>query len=194
VLAAVFVVVSAAIVVAAVRFRAREEAPDRGADRRASHRGRELAIAVAILAIVGVLLGATFRTESRVDRVARRAGVVVDVTAYRWGWHFAYGGTTIETAAGPFAEPHLIVPVHTTVRVNVTSRDVIHAFWVPAERFKRDAFPNRVSSFDLSFPTLGDRAGRCAEYCGLHHADMGFVVRVVSAADFRRFLAGGTGR
>jgi cytochrome c oxidase subunit 2 len=194
VLGTVFVVVSGAIVLAVIRFRARGPAPDRGPDRRPARWGREGAIAVAIVAIVAVLLGATFRTESRVDEVARRPGVVVDVTAYRWGWRFAYRGTRVATAAGPFTRPVLVVPVSTTIRVNVTSRDVIHAFWVPAERFKRDAFPNRVSSFDLAFPTLGDRAGRCAEYCGLHHADMGFVVRVVSRTDFRHLLAAGAAR
>jgi cytochrome c oxidase subunit II len=64
-----------------------------------------------------------------------------------------------------------------TIRFRMISRDVIHSFWIPSTRFKRDAFPERWTEFDLTFPKPGRYIGRCAEFCGLQHAGMSFVVK-----------------
>ena len=64
-------------------------------------------------------------------------------------------------------------PRGTTVEVMLRTRDVVHAFWIPDLRFKRDAWPRKVARFDLRFPA-GRPAGvgHCAQYCGLNHSDM----------------------
>jgi cytochrome c oxidase subunit 2 len=80
------------------------------------------------------------------------------------------------------------VPSDTTVRFTLTSRDVIHSFWVPAVRFKRDAFPKRTTTFDLVFDQPGFHPGYCAEYCGLQHGAMHFSVNVLAPADFSAWV------
>ena len=67
---------------------------------------------------------------------------------------------------------------------------MIHSFWIPYVRFKRDAFPRRTTSFVLSFPGVGyHTAGRCAEYCGLKHDQMIFTVEVMSRNDFNAWVS-----
>ncbi len=85
-------------------------------------------------------------------------------------------------------EPTLTVPTDTTVRFTLRSNDVIHAFWVPDVRFKRDAFPNRTTEFDLRFDEAGRHEGICAEFCGLDHTIMRFEVDALPPSDFARWL------
>jgi cytochrome c oxidase subunit II len=148
----------------------------------------ESAYAVLLTAVAIVLVSLTFRTEDKVDAVASTGGVRVDVVAFQWQWRFSYpkyGKVVLGTAEH---EPILVLPVRTLVRFDGVARDVIHSFWIPAARFKRDEFPKRHSRWDLSFERTGTFIGRCAEFCGLHHADMDFYVRVVPMDEFRRWV------
>jgi cytochrome c oxidase subunit 2 len=122
--------------------------------------------------------------------VTKHPQVRIEITAFQWQWRFHYAGTKVTVIGGPDSEPVLTVPAGEVVRFTGTSDDVIHSFWVPDERFKRDLFPNRTTTFDLVFDHLGTHPGHCAEFCGLRHADMNFRVRVLSPADFRAWLAG----
>ncbi len=92
----------------------------------------------------------------------------------------------IEGVEGEY--PTLTVPTDTTVRFTLRSNDVIHAFWVPDVRFKRDAFPNRTTEFDLRFDETGRHEGICAEFCGLDHTIMRFEVDALPPAEFARWL------
>jgi cytochrome c oxidase subunit 2 len=85
--------------------------------------------------------------------------------------------------------PTLTVPSDTTVRFTLRSNDVIHAFWIPYARFKRDAFPNRTTEFDLTFDDPGVHEGICAEFCGLDHTIMRFDVDVLSPDEFDGWLS-----
>jgi cytochrome c oxidase subunit 2 len=139
------------------------------------------------LAIVAVaLVAATFRTEDRVDPVRPNPGLRVAITGFQWQWRFDYpnGRSVLGTRD---RLPVLVVPVNTLIRFTATSQDVIHSFWIPDVRFKRDAFPNRTTTFDLVFDHEGDLLGHCAEFCGLRHTNMDFIVRVVGAGAFRRW-------
>jgi cytochrome c oxidase subunit 2 len=84
----------------------------------------------------------------------------------------------------------LVVPANTEIRFRMTSIDVIHSFWIPYLRFKRDAFPGRATEFDLSFERPGAHVdGVCAEFCGLKHDQMVFDVQVMSRAAFQTWAA-----
>lgn len=133
----------------------------------------------------------------------------VYVTAYQWGWDFTYpdGGSTIETETiAAAASPVLGFPVGTPVQMIMTSRDVIHSFYVPAFRVKRDIFPNRYTTlwfestdeithvFDETdkalVPVDPDRPGYylfCAEYCGDQHSQMAGRIAILSQADYVRW-------
>jgi cytochrome c oxidase subunit 2 len=134
----------------------------------------ELAFALLLVAIAAVLITKTFRAESRIDAVAA-TGDTVEVVAFQWGWTFRHDGRTV--TGDDLHNPTLEVKAGRTIRFRMISRDVIHSFWIPSERFKRDAFPQRWTEFDLTFDKPGAYVGRCAEFCGLQHAGMGFTVK-----------------
>ena len=82
-----------------------------------------------------------------------------------------------------------MLPVGETTRLNVTSVDVDHSFWVPDFLFKRDAIPGLRNVFAWTPTTIGTFRGECGEFCGLDHAVMSFSVKVVSADDFSRWVS-----
>jgi cytochrome c oxidase subunit II len=184
-LIAVAAIVFALVVFAVVRYRRRGDEHPRGKDRRTV---LESVYALVLTAVAVTLVTLTFRTEDKIDPVAARPGLRVDILAFQWQWRFGYpqyGKTVLGTNA---REPTLVLPVRTVVEFVGISRDVIHSFWVPAARFKRDEFPKRHTRFDLTFERVGTYLGRCAEFCGLRHTDMGFVVKVVTRAEFQRWV------
>ena len=105
----------------------------------------------------------------------------VYVQGKKWMWKFAYPG-------GPSSIDALRVPAGRPVRLLITSRDVIHSFYVPALRVKQDALPGRYTQTWFR----ADRPGRyeifCAEYCGLSHSGMLGELVVMPAADFDAWL------
>jgi len=76
------------------------------------------------------------------------------------------------------------------VQIHLTTRDVVHAFWLPGLRFKADAWPGTTRTFDLTFPEGGTYAGHCAQFCGLKHSDMVFSALALSPTAFRAWAAG----
>jgi len=155
----------------------------------------EIAWTIVPLIIVAALFVYTYRAEARVDAVSAHPAVVVAVRAYRWGWNFAYAGGPIVggASAGPTSgggpdnavpPPQLVLPVGETTRIELTSDDVTHGFWVPDFLFKRDAIPGMINTFDLRPDKLGTYLGRCSQFCGYDHALMTFTVRVVTPQAF----------
>ncbi|MBE1874886.1 cytochrome c oxidase subunit II [Myceligenerans pegani] len=101
---------------------------------------------------------------------ASRAPVVVEVDGRQFWWEVRYPEHDVETAN----EIH--IPTGQDVRVELTSDDVIHSFWVPQLAGKVDLVPGRTNVVTLHADEPGTYWGRCAEYCGLQHAWMRFVV------------------
>ena len=146
--------------------------------------------AAVLIAIVALLVTLTFNAQDKISAKVTRPGLQVNVTAAKWNWRFDYPAQHISQIGGDSTPTSLVVPTGTDVRFNLTSIDVIHSFWVPYVRFKRDAFPRRTTSFVLSFPGVGyHTAGRCAEYCGLKHDQMIFTVEVMSRNDFNAWVS-----
>jgi cytochrome c oxidase subunit II len=148
----------------------------------------EILYAAMLAGIVGLLVWKTFTTEDKVDALAATPGLQVQVTAFQWGWRFTYPQAGVTVVGDQNEPPTAAVPTGTTVQFTVQSRDVIHAFWVPELRFKKDAFPKFANAFDLAFQRAGSYVGRCAEFCGLEHADMSFVLEAMSPDEFRAWL------
>ena len=183
----VFAVVALGCLFLLLRFRAgRRGSPSRGEE----PGWLPFAYGGVLAAIIVVLLVLTFSAQDRISARADRPGLRVDVTAAKWNWRFDYPAQGISQIGGDTRPTLLVVPSDTDVRFRMTSIDVIHSFWIPHVRFKRDAFPKRYTEFDLSFSGTGfHTAGRCAEFCGLKHDQMTFNVEVMSPADFRAWVA-----
>ncbi|HXS43214.1 MAG TPA: cbb3-type cytochrome c oxidase subunit I [Solirubrobacteraceae bacterium] len=145
-----FVIVLGWVAFALVRYRAR---PDRGPSPTEDHFVREGVIAATVAGIVVVLLVVTLRANGDITRVRARPAWRVEVTAYKWGRQFRYPalpGVVDRTIEGR-GPPVMHVPANATVQVTLHTLDVTHAFWVPAVRFKRDAWPGTRYVFDLKF-------------------------------------------
>jgi cytochrome c oxidase subunit II len=183
--------VTAAILVAAIRFRRRTDAWP--AQPRTAPRLEAAWLCVIALMVAGLLFE-TFRTENRVDALAASPALRVQATAFQWQWRFSYTGTgVVQTGANAgSARPRfatLVVPAGQPVEFDLRAADVLHAFFIPAMRFKRYAFPGSDNRFVLTFPKPGTMLGECSQFCGWDHAEMRFTVRVLPPAGFRRWLA-----
>jgi cytochrome c oxidase subunit 2 len=144
------------------------------------------------IVIVAVLFALTLRTDHQVTAVDPSPAATIHVEAFRWGWRFTYEGVGTTAVSAPGAPPpEMVIPAGRPVHILLTAprNDVIHAFYVPDFLFKRDAIPGHPTDFDLTATREGTYDGTCAEYCGLNHAFMPFVVRVVSEAEFGTWLS-----
>jgi cytochrome c oxidase subunit 2 len=108
----------------------------------------------------------------------------IEVSAERWGWAFHY-----PDHGGKWTKGVLHIPAGTPVDIVVTSRDVIHSFWIPRLAGKIDAIPGRVNVLRLQADAPGRYEGTCAEFCGVGHTSMRFEVVAHPAADFPAALA-----
>lgn len=162
----------------------------------------ELGYVVVLGLVVGGLVFGSFRWNAELNNGEGPASAAVitpatriNVTAYRWCWDFGYQAASVHVTGqctmGDF--PTVVVPAGQPVEFQITSRDVVHSFWLPDFAIKRDAWPDHVNTLRMVFPHEGRWRGRCSEYCGTHHATMDFFVRVVSPAQYQQFLhSGGT--
>lgn len=109
----------------------------------------------------------------------------VKVISSQWTWLFEYPDLGIRSR-------ELYLPVDRQVLLRLTSRDVIHSFWVPEFRIKQDALPgdNLVKEMRITPNRIGSYTVMCAEMCGGAHADMVAPVHVVNQADFEKWSSG----
>jgi cytochrome c oxidase subunit 2 len=111
-----------------------------------------------------------------------RDAMDVYVQAKKWMWEFAYPG-------GPNSTDVLRVPAGRPVRLLLTSRDVIHSFFVPAFRLKQDVLPGRYTQTWFLAASPGRHQIFCAEYCGVGHSAMLGEVVVMKAEEFDAWIA-----
>jgi cytochrome c oxidase subunit II len=145
-------------------------------------------VVVPLLIVIGLFV-ATYVTVRALERTDE-PDLVVDVTGFQWQWRFDYPDHGVVVIGTERSEPELVLPSDSTVRFRLTSIDVIHSFWIPGFRYKRDLWPGKVQEFDVEIGSrTGTYDGACAEFCGLDHASMRFAVRVVAPADFETWAA-----
>jgi cytochrome c oxidase subunit 2 len=111
----------------------------------------------------------------------------IEVSSQQFAWSFTY--PDIEVAGGkPLTSGELVLPIDQTVRFEITSKDVIHSFWVPQWRMKQDAVPGITTRTTVEPTKLGTFPVICTELCGLGHATMRSQARVLSEADFQAWV------
>lgn len=152
-----------------------------------------IALPALLLAIIAVPTVSTVIALDKTDD----AECVVNVTGQQWWWEYDYPVASDGTICGftPNAEAapivtsgQLVIPVDTTVIMRMTSRDVIHSFWVPKLNGKRDVVPGRVHAWRMEASRPGIFAGQCAEFCGLSHANMRMEVVALNPDHFQQWL------
>ncbi len=106
----------------------------------------------------------------------------VNVTGQQWVWNFDYVDN------GTVRSEDLYLPVNKPVVFHVTSRDVIHGFWIVQMGIKVDANPGYITTTSATPNKIGIYDLRCAELCGLYHAYMQKKVHVVSQSDYDAWI------
>jgi len=142
------------------------------------------ALFVTVLILVGFL--AFDFTVGRALAAAPTKMLTIELTGHQWWWEVQYADTNPSRRLVTANEMH--VPVGRPVQFRFQSRDVIHSFWAPSLHGKRDLIPGYSSSLWFVADTPGVYRGQCAEFCGLQHAKMAFVIRAEPQADFDRWL------
>ncbi|MBO6514885.1 MAG: cytochrome c oxidase subunit II, partial [Phycisphaerales bacterium] len=104
--------------------------------------------------------------------------VLINVTGKQWWWEYDYMDPADPSKIMFSTANEMHVEEGTTVHMEVTSADVIHAFWVPNLTGKRDATPGRRYPMYFKPNKVGEFIGQCAELCGASHALMGIKVFV----------------
>ncbi len=112
--------------------------------------------------------------------------IEVSVVGKQWMWKFQH-------ADGQREINELHVPVGRAVRLSMASEDVIHSFYVPAFRLKRDVLPGRIATLWFEATKPGRYHLFCAEYCGTKHSGMIGWLEVMEPTAFQAWLAGGSG-
>jgi cytochrome c oxidase subunit II len=152
----------------------------------------EIAYIVIPLLIVLGLFAVTFVTVDAIDDDDPDPDLVVDVIAFQWQWQFDYPDSSVSITGKPGENPELVLPASSTVRFDLTALDVIHSFWIPAFRFKRDMIPGTPGSFSVDVADVAGyypNTGVCAEFCGLDHSSMRFSVRILPPDEFEQWLS-----
>ncbi|MFT3773136.1 MAG: cytochrome c oxidase subunit II [Minicystis sp.] len=142
--------------------------------------------ASAIVGLIGLFLVWWFigvKQFMRI-RVAPENAMDIYVTAKKWMWKFAYPEGTRSVGT-------LYVPAGRPVRLIMTSRDVIHSFFVPSFRVKQDVLPGRYTTLWFQAISPGTYEILCTEYCGTGHSTMRGEVVALSPEDYARW-AGST--
>lgn len=140
-----------------------------------------LAVVMYLAYLGGQSLGETQRADPQ--------PLEVNVIGSQWSWRFEYPELGITS-------PDLYLPVNKQALLHISSTDVIHSFWVPEFRLKQDALPggeNFVRDLRVTPTMIGEYKVRCAELCGLQHANMRAPVIVTNEADFDAWVVEKTG-
>ncbi|MCC6383003.1 MAG: cytochrome c oxidase subunit II [Dehalococcoidia bacterium] len=137
-----------------------------------------------VLPVVVLSVLMTLTIKSLKDETASHpADLAVQVIAHDWWWEVRYPQSGVVTAN----EIH--VPAGRRVQISGDAADVIHSFWVPQLIGKYDLIPGQTHTFTVEADRPGVYRGQCAEYCGLQHANMAFVIVAESDADFAAWLS-----
>lgn len=168
----------------------------------------EIFYTIAPIIMVIVFFQHTVNVQNTVLDDSLPVDNTIEVTGQQWSWTFNYGVGTMDAAANddatdqeyPYSSyayeagtashiPTLVLPVGKTTRFNLHSPDVIHDFGVPGFLMKMDVVPGRVNHYEITPTRIGEYDGKCYELCGVYHSRMLFHVKVVSQADYEKYVS-----
>lgn len=135
------------------------------------------AIPTVICAVMFIWSSSLFFQNSRPPK----SSMEIFVIGKQWMWQ-------LQHPEGPREINELHVPVGVPVKLTMTSQDVIHGFYIPAFRIKKDVLPGRYASLWFQATKVGDYHLFCSQYCGAGHSAMIGWVHVMKDQDFARWL------
>jgi cytochrome c oxidase subunit 2 len=160
-------------------------APGRPATERSMTRAVGAGVAVTVVVIAGFTIASFYVTRALGDRAD--ADIIVKVRGQQWWWQIQYLDPDPAKAFDTANE--IRIPVGRDVRLLLESPDVIHSFWVPSLAGKLDLVPGRSNAMTIRADRAGTYRGQCAEFCGLQHGHMAFLVIAEDDASFEKWRA-----
>jgi cytochrome c oxidase subunit 2 len=161
------------------RYRAK---PGDESDGEPIHGNTRIEIAWTLIPTVIVLFGAAY-SWFILDKIEAREAdrLEVNVTAQQFAWHFEYPEENVTST-------ELHVPIDRQAEFNLEALDVIHSFWVPEWRVKKDAVPGQPTSLVATPDREGNFELICTELCGVGHSTMRAPVIVESPEEFDKWI------
>jgi cytochrome c oxidase subunit 2 len=176
---AIFALVAGVSVYAVWKFRAAPDDEEDGSPIH-GHTGLEVvwtAVPAALVTAISIYSGVVLVQVERIPAEHR----VIEVTAQQFAWSFTYPEAKVTSG-------QLALPINQPVELKLTAKDVIHSFWVPEWRMKKDAVPGIETDVIVTPTKLGTFTVICTELCGLGHAAMRAQALVLTQAGFERWL------
>jgi cytochrome c oxidase subunit 2 len=179
----VFALVMVMLSYALWKFRAK---PGDESDGEPIHGNTRLEVAWTLIPTIIVLFGAgySWAVLNDIEKTGDNP-LTVDVFSQQFAWSFGYPGK-----GNAYSEGELHVPLDRQVEFKMHALDVIHSFWVPEWRIKKDNVPGITTTATVTPDKVGTYQLICTELCGFGHATMRAKVVVEPAADFRKWVAG----
>ena len=177
----VVMIVVTALLVAAFR---RRGSSDLGVDRSKPKLGNTFVLIAGVVVPAVILTGTFVYAMVQTNELAtagRETDLTITVEAQNWWWEVLYPN-------GAVTANELHIPVGEPVRLELTSPDVVHSFWVPRLQAKVDHIPGTTNEMWLEADEPGRYRGQCAEFCGLQHAHMEFYVVAEPRAEFEQWV------
>lgn len=143
------------------------------------------AVALTVVTLFVILVASI--SVGRATAVGPDDAFTIDVVGHQWWWEVTYMDPVASNIVVSANEVH--VPVGERIRFRVRSQDVIHSFWIPNLGGKIDMLPDRVNTLWIEATEPGVFRGQCAEFCGMQHGKMAFMVVAHEPADFAEWLA-----
>lgn len=178
--AVVFVVVQGFLIYSIVRFSRQPGDESDGLPIR-GHTNLEIfwtAIPAIVVVIIAIL---SYQVLADIERPQEDA-LVIEVKAFQYAWQFYYPTDDVTST-----EMH--IPQDRQVLLRMRSNDVVHSFWVPEFRIKKDVMPDRVTETYITGTKAGTYPIVCTELCGAGHAIMRAQLVVQSDANFKAWIA-----
>jgi cytochrome c oxidase subunit II len=144
-------------------------------------------IVVGLFVLSVTTLGA-FDRRTPAEEDDGKDTLVLQAQGFQWGWRFTYVESGVEVVGTAREDPEIVLPVGVTIAFDLVSNDVIHSFYVPRFLVKRDVVPGHDNRVEVTITEPGTYGGKCAEFCGLLHAEMNFSLRAVAADEFEAWL------
>jgi cytochrome c oxidase subunit 2 len=135
-------------------------------------------------------------TSRRLPPNGKSLNICVNGQQYIWRYTYAENCKAGKNLGAPFSYEEMVVPVDTTVTLDINAQDVAHSWWIPKLGGKFDAIPGYTNHTWFKIPAkFGAKPGgtvffgQCAELCGRNHANMTARVRAVSVDEYQRWLS-----
>lgn len=141
----------------------------------------------SVMCLFAVVWGTIVLQQDNANLLNSKA-ININVVGQQWAWNFDYVDN------GTVRSADLYLPVNKPVVFHVTSNDVLHSFWIVQMGIKIDANPGYVTETTVTPNKIGIFDLRCAELCGLLHANMQKKVHVVSQADYDAWIQSNGGQ